>query len=112
MHINTEPFDSLLTSAERYNKRNLELLKLKSVDKTADVASTFVSRGFLAIVLSFLTITLSIGASLWLGEILGKTYFGFFVISLMYAVLAVILVIAHKPIKRIVGDSIVVKMLN
>ena len=112
MHINTEPFDSLLASAERYNKRNLELLKLKSVDKTADVASTFVSRGFLAIVLSFFMITLSIGASLWIGEILGKTYYGFFVISTVYAVLAVILVIVHKPIKKIVGDSIVGKMLN
>ena len=63
METNSNRIELLLASAEQYNKANLELLKLKSIDKTADVASTIFSRALLTLALFIFTIMLTIAIS-------------------------------------------------
>jgi hypothetical protein len=112
METNTGPIESLLQHAEQYNKVSLELLKLKSIDKTADVASTVFSRFAQVIALSLFALTLTIAVSFWLGELLGKTYYGFLVVSSLYAVVGIILFLCHPIIKARIANSIIMQMLH
>jgi len=112
METNSSPIDTLLTNAEQYNKINLGLLKLKSIDKTADIVSTLTSRTLLVITISIVLLMLTITASLWLGELLGKYYYGFLLVSIAYAILGIFLLLVHKHIKSNVADRVIKQMLN
>jgi hypothetical protein len=112
METNPTPIESFLQRAELYNKASLELLKLKSIDKTADIASTFFSRALLTIILGFFILTLTVAISFWLGELLGKTYYGFLVVALAYGVVGFIIFLCHPLIKTKMANSIITQMLN
>ena len=105
--------EALLKKAEDYGKTSIELLKLKAVDKTSDIIATFVS-GFGAFILIFAVLLfLSIGACLWLGEILGNTYYGFFIVSGFYLVLAILYYIAmHTWVKTKIINTVISKCLD
>lgn len=112
METKASMFEPLLEKAEQYGKTNLELLKLKSLDKTADVTSTLISRSIQAIILSLFALTLNIGLAFWIGELLGKNYYGFFVVAAFYALVAIILIIIHPFIKKRVQNSVIKQMFN
>ena len=104
--------EPLLERVEEYGKTSFELIKLKSLDKTADVASALISRLLLAIVILFFALTLSIAIALWFGDLLGKNYYGFLVVSSFYGLAGIILFFIHPFIKSRVNNSIIKKMLN
>jgi ABC-type dipeptide/oligopeptide/nickel transport system permease component len=104
--------EPLLERVQEYSKTSFELLKLKSLDKTADVASTLISRSLLTIVLSLFALTLNIALSLWLGDVLGKNYYGFLVVASFYGLAAIILFFIHPVIKAHVSNSIITQIRN
>jgi ABC-type dipeptide/oligopeptide/nickel transport system permease component len=112
MEIKPGPLELLLTNTIEFNKTNLELLKLKSIDKTSDVASTILSRSLLTLAIAAFLFMLTIAISLWLGELMGKTYYGFLVIAGVYGVIGIILFLCHPYIKTHTSNSIIIQMLN
>ena len=105
--------ESLIEKGEQYGKTTLELLKLKTIDKSADVASNLVSWLIVIIFAVLFFLILNIGVALWLGEILGKSYYGFFVVSGFYALLALIFGIFRKQlIKEPLSNSIIEQVLE
>lgn len=106
-------FESLIEKGEQYGKTTLELLKLKTLDKSADVTSTLVSWLIVVIFAVLFFLILNIGVALWLGDLLGKSYYGFFVVSGFYALLALIFGIFRKQlIKKPVNESIINQVLE
>lgn len=104
--------ESLFERTEAYAKTNIELVKLKAIDKSADVVSTLVSKVAVIIVGSLMATVLNIGFALWLGEILGKSYYGFFVVASFYALIVIILLIfGNKLIKTPVSNNFINQML-
>ncbi len=112
METKVKIIEPLLERVEQYSKTSLELLKLKSIDKTADIASSLFSRLILVIVLAFFTFTLNIGLALWLGELLGKDYLGFIVVAGFYGLVSIIVYYIHPSIKSKFSNSIITNMLN
>jgi len=105
--------ESLIEKGEQYGKTTLELLKLKTLDKSADVASNLVSWLIVVIFAVLFFLILNIGVALWLGEMLGKSYYGFFVVSGFYALLALIFGIFRKQlIKEPLNNSIIEQVLE
>jgi hypothetical protein len=108
----SSPLESLFERAEAYSRTSFELIKLKTLDLTSGVASSLVSRLLLGGVLLLFTMVLNIGVALWLGEILGKSYYGFFVEAAFYLLVGVILLFMHSRIKQRVSNSIITQALN
>jgi hypothetical protein len=105
--------ESLLEKGERYGKTSLELLKLKTLDKSAEVISNMVSWTVVAVFAVLFFLILNIGIALWLGELMGKSYYGFFAVSGFYAVLAIVFVIFRKQmIKEPLNNSIITQVLE
>ena len=104
--------EPLLLQMEENCKTGIELIKLRSVDKAADFSSTFISRLFLYIAFLFFLIIVSIGAALFLGELLGKNYYGFFVVASFYCVIVIIIYFLHPSIKLRLNNFIISKLLN
>jgi hypothetical protein len=104
--------EPLLERAESYAKTSFDLLRLKALNKTADVSSTLFSRTLFILVVSFFAFTINIAIALWLGDLLGKAYYGFLIVSGFYAIVGIILLIAHPSIKKRAGDAIVKQLFN
>jgi hypothetical protein len=100
--------DSLFDSAQEYGKTSLELLKLQALDKTSDVVSSFVSRAFAIFIFFIFVLIASIGIAVWLGEIMGKYSYGFFIVAGFYGITGIILFFfLHKKIKAAINNSII-----
>jgi uncharacterized protein YqhQ len=112
MQNNVTQLESLLAHAEQYNKTSLELLKLKSVDKTADVASSILSSLLMGTVLTVFALILTLAISFWLGDLLGKTYYGFFLVALVYGIIGLVVFLRYPFIKVRLNNFIILKMLS
>lgn len=112
MEPKTNLIDPLIERAEAYGKTSFELLKLKTLHKTADVSSTLASRSLFTLIVSFFAFTLNIAIALWLGDLLGKMYYGFLIVASCYALVAVILLIIHPFIKARVSNAIIRQLFN
>ena len=107
------PIESLFERAEDYSRTTVELLKLQAIDKSADVVSSLISRMavFIAVVLSVFII--NIGLALWIGDALGNSYYGFFIIGGFYALVALLAhLFRHAWIKNPISNSIIEQMLK
>ncbi len=104
--------DPLIERVEQYGKTTVELLMLKSVDKSSEVLSILVSRLLLLIALSFFLLAINIAIALWLGFLLGATYLGFLIVAGFYGLLSVIIAMLHSTIKTKVSNAIISQLLK
>jgi hypothetical protein len=104
--------EPLLESAGLYGKTSFDLLKLRSLDKTADIMSTLFSRLLLVIVLSLFALTLNIAGALWLGKLLGENYYGFLIIASFNGIIGIIVFSVHPKIKLRINNSLIRQMFN
>ncbi|MFV8369897.1 hypothetical protein [Flavobacterium sp. LB2R40] len=113
MENNATTIEMLFEKAEDYTRTTVELAKLNVVDTTADVMSSLLSRLTVSIVFVMFAFLANIGLSLWIGELVGKVYYGFFIVSSFYLIVAIILYIFKDEwIKMPVSNFIIVKMLK
>lgn len=113
MEEKTSFIDPLVEKAEAYAKSSFELFKLKTLDKTATVAATLIAKAVLILFFILFLITANIGIALWLGDILGKAYYGFFCVAGFYALVIILLyAFMGKYIQRKINQLIVSQMLN
>ncbi|MBL0202328.1 MAG: hypothetical protein IPP81_19885 [Chitinophagaceae bacterium] len=112
MDSQTNLIEPLLEKAETYSKTSFELLRLKALAKTADVTSTLFSRSLFILLVSFFAFTINIAVALWLGDVLGKTYYGFLIVAGFYALASIILLIVHPSIKTRVNNTIIRQLFN
>jgi hypothetical protein len=113
MENNAKMFETLIDRAEDFGKTSIELVKLKTLDKTSDVVSSFIPYSVVFVLIASFMIFLNLGLAFWLGDILGKTYFGFFVVAGFYVLTGgIFYVFFHKRLKRYIRDYIINQMLN
>lgn len=105
--------EMLFEKAEDYTRTTVELTKLNAIDKSADVLSSLLSRLTVIIVVAMFALLINIGLSIWIGELLGKTYYGYFAVASAYFVLAIIInSFKDTWIKLPVSNFIIIKMLK
>ncbi|MBK5273415.1 MAG: hypothetical protein JJE22_20635 [Bacteroidia bacterium] len=105
--------ESIVEKAEAYGKTTYELSKLKVLEMTTQVATTLVSRLAVIIIVSFFTIILSVGIALLLGEMLGKTYYGFFIVAAFYLAVGIVFYFfLRKWVKRPLSELIIKQVLQ
>ena len=111
MNNTATPIESLFERAEDYSKTTLELFKLSAIDKSADVFSSLAVRFAIFMVGAVFTLVINIGVAMWLGELLGKPYYGFFVVAIFYAlVMSLLYLFRNEWIKTPVSNSIITQM--
>lgn len=91
-----------------YVETNINLIKLKTVNKGSSVTSAFLTYLIIVVFILILIILLSIGISLWIGKILGETYYGFFITSGFFLLLITLLyALRNKLLKIPIANSLV-----
>jgi hypothetical protein len=113
MEDNTNMLESLLEKANDYGKTSYELLKLKAVDKTSEVVSSFVPHSVVFVLIASFILFLNLGLALWLGDILGKLFYGFFAVAAFYIITGITVhFFMHNWLKRLVSNYFIKHMLK
>jgi len=87
--------DILLSDAGDFIETRTTLWKYKAIESLADVSGELVSGLGMIVMISFVVIVFSIGFALLIGDWLGKSYWGFFIIGGLYTIFALILYIGR-----------------
>lgn len=80
-------FETLIEQGQSFSAISIRLAKLKSLEKATQLSAALLAGLSMVILFSLFVIVLTIGAALWIGDILGHNYYGFFVVAFVYLVL-------------------------
>ena len=83
--------ESLYEKTTEYGKITLELTKLKTLNTIVGVTTILVSRFSVVLILTLFMLVFNIGLALWLGDLLGEVYYGFFIVAAFYLLAGIIL---------------------
>ncbi len=83
--------DNLFSDAGDYIETRTKLWKLKAIESLSDVSGELVSGMGMIVISSFVIIIFSIGISLLIGDWIGKSYYGFFIVGGFYTIIGLIL---------------------
>ncbi len=103
MEKQANAFEDLFSKTNDYLETKVELLKLQAVSKSSAVASSVVSSIVVGLLLVMVVILLNIGLALWIGQLIGESYIGFFIVTGFY-ILLLLIVIATR--RRIIGTPV------
>ena len=113
MGDNTKLIESLLERAFDYGKSSIELAKLKAIDKTSDIISTAIPHTVVFVFIVSFMLFFNLGLAFWIGEILGRVFYGFFVVAAFYGVSAIVLhFFMHKWLKKHIGNYFIKQLLK
>jgi ABC-type uncharacterized transport system fused permease/ATPase subunit len=113
MEDNKKLLESLVERATDYGKTSFELVKLQAVDKSSEVVSSVIPHTVVIILFSSFMLFLNLGLALWLGEILGKIFYGFFIVSAFYVLTGIVIhLFLHKPLKKIIRNYVIQQLLK
>lgn len=91
METPARSIESLFEKAEAYGRTTFELSKLKLLETTNIVITALIARLSVILMISMFSFVLSIAVALWLGDILGKAYYGFFIVAGFYFLAGIVL---------------------
>lgn len=113
MDDKTSSIENLYERLEAYSKTSVELYKLKAIEKTAEVSSNLASGIAVVSVACFFVLFINLGIAMWLGELLGKIYYGFFIVAGFYAFATLLIYLFRKQwIKRPISNTIITHALK
>ena len=111
MQNQTNAIEDLFSKTTDYLEARVELLELKAIGKTSVITSSFVSGLVIGIVISLVLIFLHLGIAIWLGTILGKLYYGFFIVAGFYTLVAILVYLLRKQLLQTPVKNAVIKNL-
>lgn len=113
METRSELVESLIEKAENYSKTTFQLTKFKALDKTIEVLTSMVGRLIVVVLVSIFVFMLSIGAAFLIGESLGKSYYGFFIVALFYFLGALMChYFIQDWIKKTIGNLLITEIMD
>jgi len=113
METPARSIESLFERVEEYGNTTFELSKLKLLETVTNVVSTMVPRLSVILMISLFALVLNIGIALWLGGLLGKSYYGFFIVAGFYLMAGIILhLFLYKWIKKPISEFIIKQALQ
>jgi polyferredoxin len=113
MEDNKNVIESLLEKAVDYGKTSYELIKLKALDKGLNFVSSFIPQFFVCVLIAVFMLFFSLGLAFWLGEILGKIYYGFLIVAGFYLFAGTVIhFLLHRWLKKIVSDYFIKRIFR
>lgn len=105
--------ENFFVQAEDCTQTSLELMKLKAIDSLAEIISSLVVKFILLAMLALLIIILNIGIALWLGDLIGKLYYGFFGVAFLNGLFMLLLnSFLSEWLKVSISNFIIIQMLK
>ena len=105
--------EAILQKAGEYLETRIELIRLQTVNKSSDLLSHILTQFILITLLILFFLMVNIGLALWVGDVLGKLYYGFFIVAGLDGVVGLIFFLLRKSwLKEPINNLMVRKLLD
>lgn len=105
--------EPLKETTEQYIKATIELSKLKILETITNAITSLVAKIAVVLIFSMFLLIISTGIAFMLGDYVGKTYYGFFIVAGFYLMAGAIFhYFLHNWIKEPVSNLIINKALQ
>jgi hypothetical protein len=113
MENQTTPVESLIDRVKSYVETRIDLLRLKAIDKSSSFLSLLISM-IVVILVSFISVMMiSVGLALLLGDWLGRSYYGFFIVGGIYLITGLVLYsMRDKLLKSPIANSMIKNLMD
>ncbi|MEI6061772.1 MAG: hypothetical protein WCR72_13790 [Bacteroidota bacterium] len=113
METRAGSLELLFEKAEIYGKTTIELSKLRLLETATTVVSALIAKLSVVIMVAMFVLVLSVGVALMLGELLGKSFYGFFIVAAFYLLAGMALhFFLHRWIRKPVSEIIIKQALQ
>lgn len=103
----------LIEKGSDFLSAKMGLYKLKAVDKSSDVVAEAASKSIVSLIFIVAFFIANIGLSLLLGEMVGKLYYGFFIVAGFYLIAGIIVMLMQKKwLRDPIADKLIEKMMQ
>jgi hypothetical protein len=83
------------------------------LETTTIVVTSLISALSVIVTISLFVLVLSLGVALWLGDLLGKPYYGFFIVAAFYLLAALVMhFFLSKWIRTLISGLIITQALQ
>lgn len=104
--------EDLICQTKEYADTKIELVKLQSVEKASYALSTLFILMVFGTFFFLFFVVLNIGLALFIGDLLGKAYWGFFIVGSFYFFVGLVLfILRNKIFKAPLIDIFIRKLL-
>ncbi len=113
MENQSGPVELLVEKVKDYAETRIDLLRLKAIDKSSSFLSLLIAM-IVVILVGFISfMILSVGLALLLGDLLGKAYYGFFIVAGIYLITGLVLYSTReKLLKSPMANSMIKKLMD
>ena len=113
METTTSKVELLFERTEEYTKTSFDLAKLRALETTTAVVTSMLSKGSVVIMVVLFVLVFNVGIALLIGDLLGKAYYGFFIVAAFYLLAALIShFFLHIWIKKPISNLIITQALQ
>ena len=110
---NSTDIEELYFKFTNYLETRFALLKLMAINKVSGFLSTFVSMIILLMILFTVIFCISIGLAILIGQALGASYYGFFIVAGFYLIIGLIIFLVRgKILKTPVSNKLIKEMID
>lgn len=103
--------EDLFYKTRDYVNTRIDLLKLKSIKRASAIYSSTLTFLFLGGILFLVILFLSVGFALYLGHLLGETYYGFFIVAGIYIIAGLVFYALRKSLLNLPFRNWLIKNL-
>ena len=105
--------EKLFENTGIYIETSMDLLKLKTVEKSSGIFSSLVYRLIIMLTVLVVLLFLGVGIALFIGDELGRNYYGFFAVAGFYCIAGIVVYLFRKKwILERFSNLFVTEMLN
>ena len=113
MENQTTSIEALIERVKSYVETRIDLFKLKAIDKSSSFLSLLITMIVVILVSFIFFIFINIGIALYLGDILGKSYYGFFIVAGFYLIAGLVLFsLRGKLLKTPIVNAMIKKLME
>lgn len=106
-------FESLLERVTDFGKTSYELARLKTIEKTADIVSSFIPHSISFVLFASFMLFFNLGLAFWLGEILDRLFYGFLLVASFYGFIGFVLhFFLHNWLKKVINNNFIKLLLK
>ncbi len=105
--------EELFYKLKNYGDIRLDLFKLKAINKVSSFMSTLIVSVIVIFLLFLVLICVTIGLGLLIGELLGNSFWGFFIMAAIYIIIGLVLYSGrNKFLKQPVSDRLIKELID
>ena len=113
MESNPTSVEDLFEKVKDYADVRIDLFKLKAINKVSGSVSSFLTTIVMALIFCVVFLCITAGLALWIGDSLGKAWYGFFIVGGGYLIIGLVLYsLRGRLVKSVISNKLIKELID